>query len=152
MKTQSSNRYIFIDDFLAGELRHWKNQQAENEKLAGDSYVYVYCDTNNKIIQHSKGLGEVNAEKILPVCTRIDGRAVFKYLLTNVFKAEGINAHSFRHTHATMLIENGAIPKGVSRRLGHSNTAITQNLYTHNTRKLQEDTAEIFEKAVQTNS
>ena len=60
--------------------------------MAGDSYVYVYCGTNNKIIQQSKGLGEVNAEKILPVCTRIDGRAVFKYLLTNVFKTEGINA------------------------------------------------------------
>ena len=124
----------------------------ENEKIASDSYVFVYRNSENKIIQQSKILGKVNAEKILPVCTRIDGRAVFKYLLTNVFKDEGINAHSFRHTHATMLIENGAIPKGVARRLGHSNTAITQNLYAHNTRKLQEDTAEIFEKAVQTNS
>ena len=64
----------------------------------------------------------------------------------------GINTHSFRHTHATTLIENGATPKGVAGRLGHSNTAITQNLYTHNTQKLQEDTATIFEKTLQTNS
>ena len=62
----------------------------------------------------------------------------------------GINAHSFRHTHATTLIENGATPKGVAGRLGHSNTAITQNLYTHSTQKLQEDTATIFEKTLQT--
>ncbi|MBQ9442631.1 MAG: site-specific integrase [Selenomonadaceae bacterium] len=151
LKTQSSNRYIFISNFLAGELKRWKNQQIENEKIAGDSYVYVYRNSEDKIIQQSKSSEKVDAEKVLPVCTRLDGRAIFKYLLTNIFKDEGINAHSFRHTHATMLIENGAIPKGVAKRLGHSNTAITQNLYTHNTRKLQEDAAEIFEKAVQAN-
>ena len=64
--------------------------------------------------------------------------------------AEGLNAHSFRHTHITQLIENGAIPKGVAGRVGHANTQITQNLYTHNTLKLQEETLAIFDKNLQT--
>ena len=51
--------------------------------------------------------------------------------------------HSFRHTHATQLIENGASAKGVAERLGHADATITQNLYTHNTQKLQEETAAI---------
>ena len=34
--------------------------------------------------------------------------------------------------------------------LGHTNPAITQNLYIHNTLKLQEETAEIFAKNLQT--
>lgn len=63
----------------------------------------------------------------------------------------GLNAHSFRHTHATTLIENEASPKGVEGRLGHANTSITQNLYTHNTVKIQEDTLEIFTKILQKN-
>ena len=58
----------------------------------------------------------------------------------------GLNAHSFRHTHATMLIEAGAVAKGVAGRLGHSDATITQNLYTHNTANLQQETAKIFDK------
>lgn len=48
----------------------------------------------------------------------------------------------FRHIHATQLIENGAPAKGVAGRLGHADTQITQNLYTHNTLKLQEENAQ----------
>ena len=151
MKTKSSNRKIFIDDFLIGELERWKNRQIKNEKSAGDSYVYVYQNSKNKIIQQSKELGEVDAEKISLVCTHIVGRLITKEVFTKLLRREGINAHSFRHTHATTLIENGATPKGVAGRLGHSNIAITQNLYTHNTQKLQEDTRSIFEKTLQTN-
>ena len=151
-KTESSNRKILIDDFLVGELTHWKNQQVENEKSIGDSYVYVYRNSDNKIIQQSKGLGEVAADRIFLVCTYPDGKMVRSNSMEIILKKAGINAHSFRHTHATTLIENGATPKGVAGRLGHSNAIITQNLYTHNTQKLQEDTVMIFEKTLQTNS
>ena len=63
----------------------------------------------------------------------------------------GLNAHSFRHTHTTQLIENGAPVKAVAERLGHADATITQNLYTHNTQKLQEEAAAIFDKTLQTN-
>ena len=89
-------------------------------------------------------------EKVSLLCTKSNGQAVSKYVVERIFRIEGINAHSFRHTHATMLIENGATAKGVAGRLGHSNTLITQNLYTHNTKKIQADTAQIFEKIMQT--
>ncbi|QPR68882.1 tyrosine-type recombinase/integrase [Lysinibacillus macroides] len=35
------------------------------------------------------------------------------------------NFHSLRHTHATMLMENGAKIKDIQARLGHSRSAIT---------------------------
>ena len=38
--------------------------------------------------------------------------------------------HSFRHTFATILIENGASPMAVSKVLGHSTLAMT-NRYVH---------------------
>ena len=65
-------------------------------------------------------------------------------------KQKVLNAHSFRHIHATKLIENGAAPKAVAVRLGHSNTNIIQNLYTHNTRKMQENVSVVFEKTLPT--
>ena len=48
-----------------------------------------------------------------------------------------IKLHEFRHSHATMLVEKKLMIKEVSRRLGHSNTNITLNTYTH-TNKMQE--------------
>ena len=62
LKTKFSNRYILIDDFLVEELKRWKNHQIENEKSAGDSCVYIYRNSDNKIIQQSKGLEIINAE------------------------------------------------------------------------------------------
>ena len=49
LKTESSNRYVLIDDFLLGELRRWQVQQAENEKKFGDSYVYIYREEDGHI-------------------------------------------------------------------------------------------------------
>ena len=85
------------------------------------------------------------------MCVKTDGQLVLRERLTKLLYAEGLNAHSFRHTHATQLIEGGAKAKAVAGRLGHTNTQITQNLYTHNTLKLQEEAAAIFAKNLQTN-
>ena len=150
LKTESSKRYIIIGDILLSELRRWQNQQAENEKQFGARYVYVYREENGHIQRQSKGLPVPVGEKISLVCTRDNGQFVLANYLTTILRSEGLNAHSFRHTHATQLIENGAAPKGVAGRLGHANTQITQNLYTHNTLKLQEETAAIFNKNLQT--
>ena len=150
LKTESSERFVVIDKFLADELRRWRDKQFENEKSVGDSYVYVYRDSDNKVIQQSKGLIEIDAEKVSMICTKNNGKIVFKDAVEKALRSEGLNAHSFRHTHATVLIENGATPKGVAGRLGHSTTLITQNLYAHNTEKLQMDTSEIFSKIMQT--
>lgn len=73
------------------------------------------------------------------ICTRENGRMVQKNTLSKVLKQSGLNALSFRHTHATMLTENGANPLGVSARLGHSDPVTTQNIYVHNTEKMQEN-------------
>ena len=48
-----------------------------------------------------------------------------------------IKLHEFRHSHATMLLHKGIIIHEIANRLGHSDIAITLNVYTH-TDKQQE--------------
>ena len=59
-----------------------------------------------------------------------------------------LNTHSFRHTHATRLIEAGAKPVDAAASLGHKDAAITQNFYTHDTEAMQKETARIFGEIV----
>ena len=85
------------------------------------------------------------------ICVRENGQMLVENTLGRILHKEGLNAHSFRHTHTTQLIENGVSAKAVAGRLGHADATITQNLYAHNTEKLQEEAAAIFDKTLQTN-
>jgi len=75
LKTESSKRYILIDDFLLSELKRWQVQQTENEKLFGDSYIYR--ENDGHIIKQSKGL-QCDAEKVSVVCTHENGSLTLK--------------------------------------------------------------------------
>lgn len=46
-------------------------------------------------------------------------------------KLPSINFHGLRHTYATLLVESGGDIKTISTLLGHSNVALTLNLYVH---------------------
>ena len=63
-----------------------------------------------------------------------------KYLRENTLKVLGkeYTAHSLRHTHASLLLEQGIDVESISRRLGHSDSAVTREIYLHITRKKQE--------------
>lgn len=140
-KTDSSIRVIPIDSMLADTLLKWKERQRAQSECPG--YVYVYEDKQGNFVEYSK---ELNAplQRICLVCTRSNGKFIKYEGLERFLCKFGLNAHSFRHTHATVLIENGATAKGVADRLGHKNIGITQNLYTHATDKMKSDTLAVF--------
>ncbi len=63
-----------------------------------------------------------------------------KHLMTAGLRA--IRFHDLRHTNATLLLEAGIHPKIVQERLGHSDVAITLNVYSHVMPTLGRDGAE----------
>lgn len=56
--------------------------------------------------------------------------------------------HNFRHTHATLLIRNGANVKDVSLRLGHGKIEITLKLYVHPNEDDKKKTAEMVAQII----
>lgn len=54
----------------------------------------------------------------------------------------GVRFHALRHTAASLLIAQGAHPKAVQERLGHSNPAFTLRVYSHLFEGIDEAAAE----------
>ena len=61
---------------------------------------------------------------------------------------QGVNLHSLRHFHASLLIQKGESPVLVSKRLGHANVSITMNTYAHLLKGYQKEAAATFAKAM----
>ncbi|MCH3339357.1 site-specific integrase [Enterococcus faecium] len=127
-KTSSSNRTIFIGQTLLAILKKHKKQQLENRM----KYGKLYIDSN-------------------AVCTKEDGElvtpSVVKWNTRRISNALSLSFsfHSLRHTHATLLLENGAKMKEISERLGHSRISITMDTYSHVTDKMRNETVDIME-------
>ena len=60
---------------------------------------------------------------------------------------EDLTFHHLRHTHATLLLQQGVHVKVVQERLGHSSIEMIMDIYSHLTPDLQDEAAEKFEKA-----
>ncbi len=59
---------------------------------------------------------------------------------------ENFDFHSLRHTHCTMLIEQGANPKYVQVRMGHKNIEMTLGIYNHVIERMKNDGYDIINK------
>ena len=57
-----------------------------------------------------------------------------------------IRIHDFRHSHASLLVNNGINIQEVARRLGHSNVQITWNTYSHLYPREEERAVSILDK------
>jgi len=60
----------------------------------------------------------------------------------------GVRLHDLRHAHATILLKQGAHPRVVQERLGHSTIATTLDIYSHVTPGIQEAVAACFDEAM----
>ena len=108
-KNEGSKRQIDIDNNTTAMLSRLFVQCAECEE-----------NTDNLIFRYTEGkqLYSANTNRFLSqLCESIGIR--------------NISFHSLRHTHASVLLYQGISLMAVSRRLGHSNTATTQNIYIH---------------------
>jgi integrase len=87
------------------------------------------------------------------VFTQADGSPVAPDMISKDFCAlvrkaglPHLTFHGLRHAHATLFLVAGVNPKVVSERLGHSNIAITMDIYSHVIPGLQEEAALLLDQ------
>lgn len=121
-KTKESNRTVFLDDNTIQVLKEWKKTQNDGAINLHNSLVFSY---------HQK-----------MKCYEVERQQLLKH-----FKKAGvpnIGFHGFRHTHASLLMNNDVNPKEIQHRLGHADYSITMNTYSHLAKSKEKDTAEKF--------
>lgn len=117
-KTYTSNREVYMQDELYALCR----------QLLATSYItsniipitnLVFTDSTGKYI----------------------GFAGYNHYLQKIsLKTIGrkITPHTLRHTHASLMMENGMDIDAIAARLGHTDSRITREIYLHVTEKLKE--------------
>lgn len=126
-KTVSSERTILFGSKLYNELKKQKLWQFKNSLKYGPLY-----------------------KKNDFVCTTEKGRMItsntMRYFGAWCHKKLGYGSfHSFRHTHASMLLAHGLPLDYVSKRLGHSSIYTTANIYDTITDKREKDAVNVME-------
>lgn len=116
-KTRTSQRVLQAPDIVLTRLREWMKHVAEMkggmDVLMLDGFVFISTRT-------------------MGMRTYSGFRASYRnFLKRNGFDAEGLNLHRFRHTYASMLLEQKINPKIVQKLLGHRDISTTLGIYSH---------------------
>lgn len=140
-----SNRIISIDNTLLELLKLYKEKQEKAVDFYDEYFTRLYINEKKELNTDADG------EEIKLINIREDGTYIQPRVTQHCCRIihyqlgyEKFDFHSLRHTHTTMLLENGANPKDVQLRLGHKNIAVTLQVYTHVTNKMQDTTNTIL--------
>ena len=131
VKSATSRRTIDLDPLTVAQLRRHRQNQLEQRMATGrrsdDGYVFAKPDGS-----------PVHPDYI----SQTFRRAVTK------LDVPRIRLHDLRHTHASILLQQGVNAKVVSERLGHSSVAFTMTVYQHVMPGMQAQAAATFGAAV----
>ena len=123
-KTASSVRDIFITPELADLLRAFKEWRL--------LYIMAHKIRPATLFFSVHG-NPISASRLCDVLHRLDS-------------PKHLHPHILRHTHVSLLAEQGVSLETISRRLGHATSATTKAIYFHVTKKLKARDEEILSR------
>lgn len=132
-KSQKSRRQVALSPTAVLALRDHKVRQESERMLMG-----IPLTPDNLVFSHLDGspfLPDTVSHAFLKIARRAG--------------LNGIRFHDLRHTHATLMLQQGIHPKIVSERLGHSTVSLTLDIYSHVTPGLQQAAALRFEEGLE---
>ena len=126
-KSVKSVRTITLPKEVMNEIRKLQEQQEyEKEHMPSDVW-----QRSNAVLKNEVGL---------PLYPQVLYRWFKRFQKKHCLPDMGL--HGLRHTHASMLIDDGRNVEEVSKRMGHADKSTTWNIYCHLFEDSDEDTAE----------
>ncbi len=128
-KTLKSNRTVAIDNATCLMLKQFRNTK-------------------------TVAFREIGRETDVIFATELRDYPFLQVLSSRInthFKHAGLDCrgfHIFRHTHASLLLNEGVSPKELQHRLGHSKISMTLDIYSHLFEDTEKEVANIFEKSL----
>lgn len=149
----NSYRVIDLDDELIRLLQRTKKQQIKDKAYYAE-YYYRYFTAYPLSYNGQKPIQTISKNKISQndgnneihlICVRQSGEYISPRTMQHTSRIihkkmnyPEFDFHSLRHTHATMLAENGAPVKYIQNRLGHAKIDVTLNIYQHLTKSMSQ--------------
>ena len=130
-KNHHSRRNIEIGETVIFALKKIKNKQKEIKMYLQDKYMdqdLVFCKENGEMYSI-----DTPARRLKRALSDTD---------------IDCNLHKLRHSHATILVENGIDISVVQHRLGHSTSTTTRDIYVETTDNMQKEAVNVFEQSV----
>lgn len=125
-KTVSSARKIYAPKFVLDTINSYI-KQLPYRSIQGKLFYNVY--TGMPITRHC-----------------LSKR--FKTVAFGLGLPDDMRFHDLRHLHATLLINSGATPASVAKRMGHSKITTTLDTYTHSIDALDKSTGDLMDNVV----
>ena len=126
-KTHSGTRKIYIPQRLVNILKKYHTQYILNKMKYGKDFV----DSDYVLVKEN---GEPYTPQGITNC-------YVRFLERHSDKIRYLKFHGLRHTYASVLIEQGENPKTVQHNLGHSDVALTLQIYSHTYESAQKNAA-----------
>lgn len=142
-----SVRTIPLDDEMLEALKKEYDRQTFLRNNMGDYYPTYSYDSNSYIID--------GGDTMNFVCRNKYGEWMSMRSLNHALEkirsilGKSVSYHTFRHTHATILLACGVNPKVIQQRLGHRKMSTTLDVYTHATLEAQADAISKIQKFFQ---
>lgn len=132
-KTTGSIREIALPTVGIEYLEKYKAWQNENRLIRGDKWIdedFVFTQWNGQLMNPSNTVG-----------------SWFKDFIEHNDLPK-ITFHDLRHSHATFLLASGLDIKSISKRLGHSSTKMTLDVYAHSLKSADRQAANIMDNLI----
>ena len=130
-KTERANRFISFNEQTEAILRRMK---IEHNELTLQNLLSLPDPEWNDLVFID--LANKTPYNILVLTKQINRL----YKEANIENASGF--HILRHTHVTMLVEAGVEIPAIVQRIGHSNSSVTLDVYSHVTNRMKDQVIE----------
>ena len=137
-KTRTSARTISLPFDVMQLLKRYKKQQAEYRLSMGDKWQgddWIFIQTNGTVMNVATPY-----HKLHEIINRYN-----ETVEDETKKLPLIKLHGTRHTHATLLISTDVDLPTISKRLGHSKTSTTLDIYAHSFQELDRKASDAME-------